>query len=47
MKGDCDPEMLVAVITTVGIPVEGDFSDIGMNSINVVIHMDCDVKAPI
>ena len=41
IQGSWDPEISVAVITTVGIPVEEDLSDIGMKTINVVIHMEC------
>ena len=40
-----DPEISVAVITTVGIPVEEALADIGMKTRNVVIHMECDVEA--
>ena len=40
-----DPEISVAVITTVGIPVGEDLADIGMKTRNVVINMECDVEA--
>ena len=30
------------MITTVGLPVEEDLDDIGIKTINVVIHMECD-----
>ena len=40
-----DPERSVAVITTVGIPVEEDLDDIGMKTINMVVHMECDGEA--
>ena len=40
-----DPERSVAVITTVGIPVEEAFPDIGIKNRNVVIHMECDGEA--
>ena len=33
------PEISVAVITTVGVPVEEDLADIGMKSRNVVISL--------
>ena len=36
---------MVDVITTVGVPVKGYLSDIGINSINVVINMECVGKA--
>ena len=38
IQGDWYPE-LVAVITTVGVPVEEDLAYIGMKSRNVVIHL--------
>ena len=41
----CDPEISVAVITTVGLPVEEYLADIGMKTRNVVIHMECDGEA--
>ena len=44
-QGAWDPEILVAVITTVGVPVEEDLDDIGMKATHVVIHMDCDGEA--
>ena len=39
IQGSWDPKISVAVITTVGIPVEEDLADIGMKTRNVVIHM--------
>ena len=45
MQGSWDPEILVSVINTLGIPVEEDLSGIGMEIINVVIHMECDSDA--
>ena len=45
IQGSWDPEISVAVITTVGIPVEEDLADIRMKTINVVIHMECDGEA--
>ena len=39
IQGSWCPEILVAVITTVGVPVEEALDDIGRNSINVVIHL--------
>ena len=33
---------MVAVITTVGVPVEEALDDIGMKAINMVIHMEFD-----
>ena len=35
------PEISVAVITTVGVPVKEALEDIFMNSIKVVFHMEC------
>ena len=37
-----DPEILVSVITMVGIPVEEDLADIVIKTRNMVIHMECD-----
>ena len=45
IKGSWDPERSVAVITTVGISVEGALADIGMKTRNVVIHMECHGEA--
>ena len=42
IQGSGDPEISIALITTVGIPVEDDFDDIGTKTINLVIHMECD-----
>ena len=39
IQGSWYPEISVAVITTVGVPVEEALADIVMNSINVVIHL--------
>ena len=39
------PEILVAAITTVGVPVDNALDEIGMKSRNVVIHLECGVKA--
>ena len=39
IQGDWYPEISVAVITTVGIPVEEDLAYIGMKSRNVVISL--------
>ena len=44
IQGYWDPEISLAVITTVGIPVEEALADIGTKTINVVIHMKCDVE---
>ena len=40
-----DPEISVAVINTVVVPVEEALADIGMKSRNVVINMECDDEA--
>ena len=45
IQGACYPEISVAVITTVSIPVEDDFDDIGMNSRKVVIRVEYDGKS--
>ena len=37
-----EPEISVAVITTVWIPVEEALADIEIKTINVVINMECD-----
>ena len=42
IQGDWDPEILLLVIATVGVPWEKAFADIGMTYINIVIHMECD-----
>ena len=42
IHGAWDPEISVAVITTVGVPVEENLADIGMKARNVVICMECD-----
>ena len=44
IQGSWDPERLFAVITTVGVPVEEAFHDIGMKYIKVVIHLECGGK---
>ena len=45
IQGDWDPEILVYVITTEGVPVEEALADIGMNSIVVMIRLDCNEKS--
>ena len=45
IRGAWDPEILVAVITTVGVPVEEALADIVMKAKKLVIHMECDVEA--
>ena len=40
-QGSWDPEISVAMITAVRIPVEEALADIGMKNRNVVIHMEC------
>ena len=45
IEGSWDIERLVAVITTVVVPVEGGFDDIGMKSIRVVIRIEWDGEA--
>ena len=32
------------MISTVGVPVEEDFDDIGMKAKKLVIHMECDAE---
>ena len=44
IQGDWDPEILAALIATVGVPVEEAFHDIGMKYIKVVIHLECGGK---
>ena len=41
IQGYWDPEILVYVITTEGVPVEEALADIGMNYIVVMIRLDC------
>ena len=38
-------EILVAVITTVGVPVEETLAGIGIKSRKVLIYMECGVEA--
>ena len=45
IQGACYSVISVSVITTVGVPVEGDLSHIVMKSINVVIHLEFGGKA--
>ena len=40
-----DPEMSVSMITMVGVTAEEALNDIGTNSRNVVINMECDGEA--
>ena len=44
LQGSWDPEILVAAITVVGVPVDEDLADIGMNPRMAVIYMECDGK---
>ena len=39
IQGDWYSEISVAGIPTVGVPVKEDLADIGIKSINVVIHL--------
>ena len=41
IQGTWYPEILVDVITAVGVPVEEALANIGMNTIKVVIRMEC------
>ena len=41
----CYPQTLVAVITTVVVPVGEDLADIGIKARKVVIHTECDGEA--
>ena len=45
IQGAWDPEILVAVITMVGVLVEEALVDIVMKAKKLVIHMECDVEA--
>ena len=45
IQGTWDPDILVTVITMVDVPVEEALDDILMNSIKVVIHLECDEKS--
>ena len=44
IQESCYPEISVAVIITVGVPVEEYLADIGINFRKVVIIMEYDVK---
>ena len=39
IKGAWDPDRSVAVVTAVGVPVQEELSDIGINSKRSVIHL--------
>ena len=41
IKVDRYPKLLAVVINTVGVPVEYSLSDIVMNFIKLVIHIEC------
>ena len=41
-QGAWDPEIYIAVITTVGVPVEEALVDIGIKYRNALINMECD-----
>ena len=45
IKGAWDPDILLDMITNVGVPAEEDLFDIVMRSRKMVIHMECYVKA--
>ena len=45
IQGAWYPEILVAVFITVNVPVEEALGEIVMKARDVVIYMDCDVKA--
>ena len=45
IQGTWDPDILLTVITMVDVPVEEALDDILMNSIKVVIHLECDEKS--
>ena len=45
IKVSWDPEISIAVITMVWIPVEKALDGIGMETINVVIHIECGGEA--
>ena len=45
IQGACDPEILVYVITTMGVPVEETLAGIGTKIINLAIRMECDSEA--
>ena len=39
IQGDWDTDIQVAVVTAMGVPEEGDFSDTGMNAGRQVINL--------
>ena len=45
IQGEWELEISVAGITMVIVPMEEALDDIGMKTINVVIHMECDGEA--
>ena len=44
MSGDWDPELLVAMFTAVGLPLEEALADVGTNSRRVMFRLDRDCK---
>ena len=44
IQGAWDPKKLVHVITTVGVPAEEAFLDIGMNPKRAAIHLERDCE---
>ena len=44
IQGAWDPDRSVAVVTSVGVPVEEALSDIIMNSKRAVIRLECDFE---
>ena len=45
IHGDWYPEILVKVVTYVGVPVEVALAYIGMNSRENMVHMECNCEA--
>ena len=44
MQGDWDLDISVAVVTDVGVPMEEDLLDIGINARREVICLECDCE---
>ena len=39
-----DTDRYLEVVMAIGVPMEEDFSDIGMNARRAVIHLECDCE---
>ena len=44
IQGAWDPDRLVAVVTAVGVSLDGALEDIGRNARREVINLECDCE---